>query len=84
MLRFCSAARSDSPATRKRGLVSVDYSQGSKAKEPASGSGFLISLDDFKLLRVIGRGSYAKVLLVSMFLSFESNKHFSFKGIIAP
>ena len=58
-------ARSDSPATRKRGLVSVDYSQGSRAKEASSGSSFLISMNDFTLLRVIGRGSYAKVLLVS-------------------
>ncbi|XP_020626392.1 protein kinase C iota type-like [Orbicella faveolata] len=58
--------RSDSPATRKRGLVSVDYSQGSKAKEASSGSSFLISMNDFTLLRVIGRGSYAKVLLVEL------------------
>ncbi|XP_068700546.1 protein kinase C iota type-like isoform X1 [Montipora foliosa] len=58
--------RSDSPATRKRGLVSVDYSQASKAKEASSGSNFLISLHDFTLLRVIGRGSYAKVLLVEL------------------
>ena len=64
---FCPvfSARSDSPATRKRGLLTVDYSQGSKAKEASSGSSFLISLNDFTLLRVIGRGSYAKVLLVS-------------------
>lgn len=62
---FWLLARSDSPATRKRGLVSVDYSQGSKAKEASSGSSFLISMNDFTLLRVIGRGSYAKVLLVS-------------------
>lgn len=62
------AARSDSPATRKRGLVSVDYSHGSKAKEASSGNNFLISLNDFTLLRVIGRGSYAKVLLVSIIL----------------
>lgn len=58
--------RSDSPATRKRGLLTVDYSQGSKAKEASSGSSFLISLNDFTLLRVIGRGSYAKVLLVEL------------------
>ncbi|XP_022789557.1 protein kinase C iota type-like isoform X2 [Stylophora pistillata] len=58
--------RSDSPATRKRGLVSVDYSHGSKAKEASSGRNFLISLNDFTLLRVIGRGSYAKVLLVEL------------------
>ncbi|CAH3038016.1 unnamed protein product [Porites lobata] len=58
--------RSDSPATRKRGIVSVDYSQGSKPKEASSGSSFLISLKDFTLLRVIGRGSYAKVLLVEL------------------
>ncbi|KAM7447345.1 hypothetical protein ABFA07_004364 [Porites harrisoni] len=58
--------RSDSPATRKRGIVSVDYSQGSKPKEASSGSNFLISLKDFTLLRVIGRGSYAKVLLVEL------------------
>ncbi|XP_058970711.2 protein kinase C iota type-like isoform X1 [Pocillopora verrucosa] len=58
--------RSDSPATRKRGLVTVDYSHGSKAKEASSGNNFLISLNDFTLLRVIGRGSYAKVLLVEL------------------
>ena len=64
-------ARSDSPATRKRGIVSVDYSQGSKPKEASSGSSFLISLKDFTLLRVIGRGSYAKVLLVSSWVGIS-------------
>ena len=61
---FLFSARSDSPATRKRGLVSVDYSSGSKSKEPASDSSSSVHLNQFTLLRVIGRGSYAKVLLV--------------------
>jgi hypothetical protein len=59
-----STARSDSPATRKRGLVSVDYSNQSKARGPEVGTGSLISVNDFNLIRVIGRGSYAKVMLV--------------------
>ncbi|XP_048580681.1 protein kinase C iota type isoform X3 [Nematostella vectensis] len=58
--------RSDSPATRKRGLVTVDYNSSSRAKEPGSGAGALISVNDFNLIRVIGRGSYAKVMLVEL------------------
>jgi len=32
--------------------------------EPSGGGGSSIGLDDFMLLRVIGRGSYAKVFVV--------------------
>ena len=60
-------ARSDSPATRKRGLVSVDYSSQSRAREPEDGNSSLVSVNDFNLIRVIGRGSYAKVMLVSRY-----------------
>ncbi|XP_020898457.1 protein kinase C iota type isoform X3 [Exaiptasia diaphana] len=56
--------RSDSPATRKRGLVSVDYSNQSRSRDPEDGYSSLVSVNDFHLIRVIGRGSYAKVMLV--------------------
>jgi len=58
--------KSDSPSARKKGLYrDVDFSSESVPKEP-TGDSSLISLNDFDFIRVIGRGSYAKVLMVRL------------------
>ena len=59
------AARSESPSSRKRGMVTVDYKSTSQAKEAITGMSVHMTLNHFNLIRVIGRGSYAKVILVS-------------------
>jgi len=65
-MRCFYAAKSDSPSARKKGLYrDVDFSSESVPKEP-TGDSSLISLNDFDFIRVIGRGSYAKVLMVRL------------------
>lgn len=56
--------KSESPGSRRKGVYrDVDYNSDSYAKEP-SGDSSQIKLNDFDMIRVIGRGSYAKVLMV--------------------
>eukprot|EP00794_Sanderia_malayensis_P015088 gene15088-16644_t len=58
--------KSSSPGSRKKGIYrDIDYNSDSTAKEP-SGDSSQIKLNDFDFIRVIGRGSYAKVLMVRL------------------
>ncbi|XP_065061146.1 protein kinase C iota type-like [Rhopilema esculentum] len=58
--------KSDSPGSRKKGVYrDVDFNADSMSKEP-TGESSLIGLKDFDFIRVIGRGSYAKVLMVRL------------------
>ena len=43
-----------------------DGTSGSGAAKATKDSSKMVSLDDFDLIRVIGRGSYAKVLMVEL------------------
>lgn len=58
--------RSESPSSRKRGMVTIDYKSTSQAKEAITGMSVHMTLNHFNLIRVIGRGSYAKVILVEL------------------
>lgn len=63
---FISSAKSSSPSTRRRGLVKDEFYTRDQDIEPESG--FRIGVNDFDFIRVIGRGSYAKVMMVSKLL----------------
>ena len=56
--------KSSSPIARKKGLVKDEFYAPGNDVEP--GSGFRIGVNDFDFIRVIGRGSYAKVMMVSI------------------
>ncbi|XP_065679707.1 protein kinase C iota type isoform X1 [Hydra vulgaris] len=51
-----------SPTTKRKGLMKTDYED--RDIEPSNG--FRVSLNDFEFIRVIGRGSYAKVMMVRL------------------
>ncbi|XP_070560294.1 protein kinase C iota type-like [Ptychodera flava] len=64
---FFMTAKSNSPAPRRRKHENFtpQYSQNA-GREAMAGDYGTISLKDFELIRVIGRGSYAKVLMVEL------------------
>lgn len=56
--------KSSSPSTRRKGLIRDEYYTKDQDVEPESGS--RIGVNDFDFIRVIGRGSYAKVMMVRL------------------
>ena len=69
--RSLKKAKSVSPGSKRRGLVK-DERRGladefySKSKDAQAESTFHIGVNDFDFIRVIGRGSYAKVMMVRL------------------
>ena len=56
------SAKSSSPSTRRKGLVKDEFY--TKDQDVEEGSSSRIGVNDFDFIRVIGRGSYAKVMMV--------------------
>lgn len=68
-------AKSSSPSARRKGLVKDEFYPRDQEIEP--GSDFRIGVNDFDFIRVIGRGSYAKVMMVwERFLLTNLHKRF--------
>jgi len=62
--RSMKRSKSSSPSARKRGLHKDEFYTEDKDIEPSGG--FRIGVNDFDFIRVIGRGSYAKVMMVRL------------------
>lgn len=57
--------KSSSPNARRKGLIK-DHENEVYTQDVEPGSGFRIGVNDFDFIRVIGRGSYAKVMMVRL------------------